>query len=167
VHLGGHLGDLQPPQQVLPLDQQSHDDLPALFPRGQQGRAPLCRRRGIGLGQDRQHLRHLAIDQQVEMFLHLVNLGVDRQRVQAVLVELLELNRQDPAHQLAGHAADLLLHLLRRFDPGRLRSHRRGADHAGEKTGQKTAHDIERMGATGGLSASASGHGQASCPWHP
>ena len=96
-HLGRQLGDLQPAQQVLPLDRELDDDLANLVAGFVEPRLAFGRRPVLSLDQDVDHVQHFGFDQFVDVLPHADDLGVDRQLVQPVFLELLDLDVEDAA----------------------------------------------------------------------
>ncbi len=112
LHLHGHLGNLQPPHQVLAFHQQPDNNFAALVASGREDLRALVGTGRFGLLQQPNHLGHLGVHQRVEALAHAADVCVELARGHPVFLELLKLDVEHRADQFAGHGADLLLNLL-------------------------------------------------------
>ena len=134
-YLGDHLGDPQAAQEVLPLDEQPDEDPAALLSGRDEGLLPLLGRGRADPAEQCDDLRHLGLDELVDVIAHGADLAVQLVRLQAVLLQLDKLKVQQPGDQLPGHLADAILGFLlleERFRGERLRR-QRGRDQPAEQ----------------------------------
>lgn len=99
LHLRGHFGHLQPPQQGLPVLQHAHHDRQAHLASLLEDLLPLAFRAGLDLRQQLDHAGHLPGHHLVvHVFPHVRDGGIPGVRLHAVLAELPELLVQHVGH---------------------------------------------------------------------
>ena len=139
--LGGDLGHAQTPQQVLPLDEEPHEDVAAFLAGFDKELFAVLGRSFLHPLEHGDDFGHFSVDELVEVFAHAAYVAVELQLDEAVLFELLDLHVEHASDELPRHAADLALELLLAggrggIDGGGLRGEqRRGEAEQGKSDG--------------------------------